>query len=66
MAYPGALIYLLGNDKMRRIALEETEHDRLTRDFLMAPERYFKHLFSSDESEESDESDESEDEQGPR
>lgn len=51
MAYPCALIYLLGNDKTRRIAFEETEHYRLTRDFLMAPERYLKHLFSSEESE---------------
>jgi predicted ATPase len=46
MAYPGALIYYLGPDGMVRTAYEETEHYVITRDFLSAPERYFKTLFA--------------------
>jgi predicted ATPase len=50
MAYPGAAIYLLeASGGMRRIAYEETEHVRVTRDFLGNPERFFKHLFAEPE-----------------
>ena len=45
MAYPGALIYRLSTDGIARIAYEDTEHYRITRDFLSSPERYFKTLF---------------------
>jgi predicted ATPase len=49
MAYPGATIHHLdAAGGMRRIAYEETEHYRLTRDFLDNRERYFKHLFADD------------------
>lgn len=47
MAYPGATIYRLGQDGgMRPVAYEETDHFRVTKDFLDNRERYFKHLFA--------------------
>jgi predicted ATPase len=45
MAYPGAAIYRLGHDGIAPVAYAETEHYTITRDFLNAPERYFKTLF---------------------
>jgi predicted ATPase len=47
LAFPGALLLRLGNDGLRRVAYEDTEHYQITRDFLAAPEKHFKHLFSS-------------------
>ena len=49
MAYPKARIYRLGPDGIHRIAYEETEHYTITRDFLNAPERFFKTLFARSE-----------------
>jgi predicted ATPase len=46
MAYPNALIYCLDRSGIARIAYEDTEHYTITRDFLRAPERYFKTLFA--------------------
>jgi predicted ATPase len=45
LSYPGAVLFSLDGDSIREIAYRETEHYRLTRDFLNAPERYLKHLF---------------------
>jgi predicted ATPase len=45
MAYPNALLYRLASNGMERVAYEETEHYRITRDFLNSPERFFKGLF---------------------
>jgi predicted ATPase len=45
MAYPNALLYRLGATGIERVAYEDTEHYRITRDFLNAPERFFKTLF---------------------
>ena len=45
MAYPKALIYRLGPSGIERVAYEDTEHFRITRDFLNSPERFFKTLF---------------------
>jgi len=45
LAYPGALIYELGAEGLEVIAYEETEHYRLTRAFLEAPERFVYELF---------------------
>jgi predicted ATPase len=47
MAYPGAVIYRLDASGITRVAYEETEHYQITRDFLNAPERYFKTLFAN-------------------
>jgi predicted ATPase len=49
MAYPKALIYLLGATGIERVAYEDTEHYRITRDFLSSPERFFKTLFAQPE-----------------
>ncbi len=41
LAYPGARIYTLDGDAIESIACEgDTQHVRLTRDFLAEPERY--------------------------
>jgi predicted ATPase len=45
LAYPEATIYALG-DGIEAVAYQDTEHYRLTREFLEAPERYLRHLFS--------------------
>ena len=54
LSYPGAILFSLDGDAIREIAYRETEHYLVTRDFINAPERYFKHLFAtpSDEEEE--------------
>jgi predicted ATPase len=52
MAYPKALIYRLGAGGIERVAYEDTEHYRITRDFLGSPERYFKTLFGRPDSDE--------------
>jgi predicted ATPase len=55
MAYPNALIYRLAANGIERIAYEDTEHYRITRDFLSSPERYFKTLFGRAKTEVTDE-----------
>jgi len=45
MAFPNALLYRLGPNGIERVAYEDTEHYRITRDFLNSPERFFKTLF---------------------
>jgi predicted ATPase len=45
LAFPGATILSLDDGVIREVPLEETLHFQLTRDFLNAPERYFRHLF---------------------
>jgi predicted ATPase len=47
MAYPGATLYHLGPEGIRETAYEETEHYRITRDFLANREVYLKHLFDT-------------------
>jgi predicted ATPase len=46
MAYPGALIYQLGPERVERVLYEETEHYTITRNFLESPGRFFKTLFA--------------------
>jgi predicted ATPase len=46
MAYPGATLYHLGPDGIRAIAYEDTEHFRITRDFLNGRDAFFRHLFA--------------------
>lgn len=47
MAYPSATLYHLGPEGIRETAYEETEHYRITRDFLANREVYLKHLFDT-------------------
>ncbi len=51
LAYPGATLLSLDGDRIEEVAYAETDHYRVTRDFLNCPERYFKHLFAGEESE---------------
>jgi predicted ATPase len=46
LAYPEATIYALSDDGIETVAYEDTDHYRLTREFLEAPERYLRQLFS--------------------
>ena len=51
LSYPRAVLFSLDGDSIREVAYRDTDHYQVTRDFLNAPERYFKHLFDkSDES----------------
>lgn len=45
LAYPDALIYYLTPEGVSPIAYEETEHFKVTSDFLSNRQRYFHHLF---------------------
>lgn len=48
LAYPEATIYAFdGPDGIRETSWDETEHVRLTREFLNAPGRYLKHLLQA-------------------
>jgi predicted ATPase len=38
----------LDGESVQEVAYRDTEHYRVTRDFLNAPERYFKHLFGEE------------------
>ena len=49
LAYPGATLYQFEDDGIRAVAYRETEHYRVTKEFLNAPERVFRHLFSDEE-----------------
>jgi predicted ATPase len=46
LSYPGAVLFSLDAQGIQEISYRETEHFLVTRDFLNAPERYLKHLFS--------------------
>lgn len=46
MAYPDARIYQCGADGVTQVAFEDTEHVRVTRDFLADPERMLRRLLS--------------------
>lgn len=48
MAYPGARIFVLSGDGIKLTPYRETEHYRVTRDFLDDPERMLRYLFSGD------------------
>lgn len=48
MAYPKSCIYQCGNQGLERIAYEDTEHFRITRDFLSDPKRMLHHLLERD------------------
>lgn len=54
LSYPGAVLFSLDGDAIQEIEYRETQHFLITRDFLNAPERFFKHLFEAAEDEEPD------------
>jgi predicted ATPase len=45
LCYPGATLYRFGEDGIRQIAVEETEHYRVTKAFLSNPDRYLAEIF---------------------
>jgi len=49
LSFPGATILSFDGQRLEQVGYQETEHYRITKDFLNAPERFFKHLFSSDD-----------------
>jgi predicted ATPase len=51
LSYPGAVLFSLDGDAIREVDYRETEHYRITRDFLNKPERYFAHLFADSDGE---------------
>jgi predicted ATPase len=48
LAYPHAQRYAFSDDAITPVAYEETEHFRLTRDFLASPARYLARLLPED------------------
>jgi predicted ATPase len=49
LAYPGATIFQFSDAGIRQIAYQDSEHYRVTKDFLNSPERVFRHLFADDD-----------------
>jgi predicted ATPase len=45
LAFPAATILSFDGDRPATVAYRDTEHYRITRDFLEAPERFFRYLF---------------------
>jgi len=45
LAFPGATVFSLDDGAIERVDYRDTDHFRLTRDFLESPERFFRHLF---------------------
>ncbi len=45
LTFPGATVLSLDDGSIQEVDYRDTEHFRLTRDFLSAPERYFRWLF---------------------
>lgn len=50
LAFPGATVLSLDGGAIRQVDYRDTDHYRLTRDFLEAPERFFRHLFDDPDS----------------
>lgn len=48
LAFPGATVWSLDGGRVEEVNYRETEHYRVTRDFLEAPERFFRYLFGDD------------------
>lgn len=45
LAFPGATVLSLDGGLIEEVDYRDTDHYRITRDFLAAPERFFHHLF---------------------
>jgi predicted ATPase len=50
LAFPGATVLSLDGGQLQEIDYRETDHFRLTRDFLESPERFFRYLFDESDS----------------
>jgi predicted ATPase len=49
LAYPGATLLGLDDGPIHEVRYEDTQHYRLTKEFLDSPARFFKHLFTADD-----------------
>jgi len=47
LAFPGATVLSLDGGTIRQVDYRDTDHYRLTFDFLQAPERFFRYLFDT-------------------
>ncbi len=54
LSLPGATVLSFDGGKIQPVDYRDTDHFRLTRDFLNAPERFFRHLFADPGADESD------------
>ena len=52
LAFPGATVLSLDDGVIREVSYQDTSHFQLTRDFLLAPDRFFRYMFN--DAEESD------------
>ena len=50
LTFPGATVLSLDNGRIEEVDYRDTDHYRVTRDFLAAPESFFRHLFDDPES----------------
>lgn len=50
LCLPGARVLEFMDGEISEVSYRDTEHFRLTRDFLNDPERYFRYLFADDDS----------------
>ena len=48
MAYPGGEVLYLTKEGLRSVSYKETEHYRITRGFLNAPEKMFQYMFEGE------------------
>jgi predicted ATPase len=48
MAYPDSWIYVFGGSEIKRVAYKETEHYKMTRDFLSKPDRMLSILLADE------------------
>lgn len=46
LCYPGAVVLSIDGGTIKEIDYKDSEHYRLTKEFLDSPERYFRHLFA--------------------
>ena len=49
LAYPGATLFSLDGGSIRDVQYRDTEHYRVSKEFLDSPERFLKHLFANPE-----------------
>ncbi len=51
LSLPGATVLSFDSGEIQPVDYRETEHFRLTPDFINAPERFFRHLFADSDDE---------------
>lgn len=46
LSYPGSIIFSLDGEQIKEVDYKQTDHYRITKDFLENPDRYFRYLFT--------------------